>query len=58
MNEELRKLRDKLFPYEEDMIGRSKYSLVQTRLKIRQKQILVVSTPKGISNEKVFNFNY
>ena len=58
MDDKLRKLHNKLFPDELDMIRHNRYTLPQTRLKIKQKQILVVSTPKGISNEKVFNFNY
>lgn len=56
--DKIRKLHNKLFPDELDRIRHNKYTLPQTRLKIKQKQILVVSTPKGISNEKVFNYSY
>ena len=57
MDDKLRKLYDKLFPDELDMIKHTKYTLPQTRLKIQQKQIWVVSTPKGIPNETIYNFN-
>lgn len=56
-NQTLRKIHNKLFPDELDYLRSCKHlgHVLDTRLNIPERKILIVSTPKGIDNEKVYN---